>query len=74
MTLDLWFSPSDYYTYLATVMSLDEYVKDDLGNCITVRQKYLSNLDWNVVTPYMATGFGVAISIITSDDVLVVAK
>jgi hypothetical protein len=36
MTLDLWFRPSDYYTFLATNMSLKEP---------ELREKYLDNVN-----------------------------
>ena len=58
MTLDLWFRPSDYYTFLATNMSLKE---PDL------REKYLSNVDWYEPDPYFSHSFGVSLAVVTSD-------
>ena len=43
MTLDLWFRPSDYYTFLATNMSLKEP---------ELRETYLSDVDWAETIPY----------------------
>jgi lambda repressor-like predicted transcriptional regulator len=58
MTLDLWFRPSDYYTYLATNMSL----KDQ-----EMRKKYLQDVDWHETIPYFSHSFGVSLAAITSD-------
>lgn len=43
MVLDLWFRPSDYYTYLATNISLK-----DQG----LREKYLQGIDWHSPVRY----------------------
>ncbi len=58
MTLDLWFRPSDYYTFLATNMSLKEPV---------LREKYLVDVDWYEAVPYFSNSFGVSLAVITSD-------
>lgn len=58
MLLDLWFSPSDYYTFLATNMSL----KDP-----EIREKYLSDVDWYETVPYFSHSFGISLVVITSD-------
>ncbi len=58
MTLDLWFRPSDYYTFLATNMSLKEPA---------LREKYLSHVDWNETIPYFSHSFGVSLAVVTSD-------
>jgi hypothetical protein len=58
MTLDLWFRPSDYYTFLATNMSL----KDPL-----LREKYLANIDWFEPVPFFSHSFGVVLAIVTAD-------
>jgi len=58
MTLDLWFRPSDYYTFLATNMSLKEP---------ELREKYLSDVDWYDTIPHFSHSFGVSLAIITSD-------
>lgn len=58
MTLDLWFRPSDYYTFLATNMSLREPA---------LRVKYLANVDWAETIPYFSNSFGVSLAVVTSD-------
>jgi len=58
MMLDLWFSPSDYYTFLATNMSL----KDP-----AIREKYLSDVDWYETVPYFSHSFGTSLVVITLD-------
>src|SRR6266566_4086215 len=50
ITLDLWFRPSDYYTFLATNMSLNEPA---------LREKYLADVDWSEAVPYFSNSFGV---------------
>ena len=59
MTLDLWFRPSDYYTFLATNQSL----KDD-----TLREKYLKNADWQSPVRFFSNSFGVSLVIVTLDN------
>ncbi len=58
MTLDLWFRPSDYYTFLATNISLNEPL---------LREKYLKNIDWYETIPYFSHSFGTSLVVITSD-------
>ena len=58
MTLDLWFRPSDYYTFLATNMSL----KDP-----ALREKYLADVDWSETVPCFSHSFGVSLAVVTSD-------
>ncbi len=58
MTLDLWFRPSDYYTFLATNMSLREP---------ELREKYLSDVDWSEAVPNFSNSFGVSLTVVTSD-------
>jgi len=58
MTLDLWFRPSDYYTFLATNMSLNEPA---------LRGKYLADVDWSEAVPYFSHSFGVSLAVVTSD-------
>jgi transcriptional regulator with XRE-family HTH domain len=58
MTLDLWFRPSDYYTFLATNMSL---------NVPELRETYLLDVDWTEAVPYFSHSFGVSLAVVTSD-------
>jgi transcriptional regulator with XRE-family HTH domain len=62
MTLDLWFRPSDFYTFLATNMSLKEP---------ELREKYLANVDWREAVPYFSHSFGVSLAVITSDEYVI---
>ena len=59
MTLDLWFRPSDYYTFLATNKSLDDPA---------IRMKYLNEPNWYEPIPFFSNSFGVALVVITKDD------
>jgi len=74
LILDLWFRPTDYYSFLATSMSLDRYVTDDYGNRLTVREKYLKETNWDSVIPFLATSLGISVATITSDELLVIAE
>lgn len=65
MTLDLWFHPSDYYTFLATNMSLIEPA---------LREKYLAHVDWYEAVPYFSNSFGVSLAIVTSDGYTVFTR
>jgi DNA-binding XRE family transcriptional regulator len=58
MTLDLWFRPSDYYTFQATNMSLDDP---------SLREKYLKDVDWYETIPHFSHSFGISLVVITSD-------
>lgn len=59
MTLDLWFRPSDYYTFLATNKSLDDPA---------IRMKYLNEPNWYEPIPFFSNSFGVALVVVTKDD------
>jgi hypothetical protein len=65
MTLDLWFRPSDYYTFLATNMCLKEP---------ELREKYLSDVDWFETIPHFSHSFGVSLAVITSDGYAVFSQ
>jgi transcriptional regulator with XRE-family HTH domain len=58
LVLDLWFTPSDYYTFLATNMSLDDRL---------LRRKYLLAVDWSQPTPFFSNSFGTYLLVITAD-------
>lgn len=59
LALDLWFTPSDYFTFLATNMSLDDE---------KLRQKYLHDVDWSQPVPFFSNSFGVYLLGLTSDN------
>ncbi len=58
MTLDLWFRPSDYYTFLATNKSLDDP---------SIRAKYLKEPNWYEPIPLFSHSFGIALVVVTKD-------
>lgn len=66
--------PSDYYTFLATAMSLDEAIHTEEGKATTVRDKYLRSLDYASPMPEFASAFAIQTSMITSDGYFVVSK
>jgi hypothetical protein len=55
MTLVLWFSPSDYYSFLATNMSLQEP---------GIRKKYLAHVEWDEAIPLFSHSFN---TLLTAD-------
>ena len=59
LALDLWFTPSDYYTFLATNMALDD---PDL------RAKYLGAFEWYQPVPLFSHSFGVQLVVQTADN------
>lgn len=65
MTLGLWFSPSDYYTFLATSTSLQEP---------EIREKYLADVEWDEVIPLFAHSFSTLLTLITSDGYTILVQ
>ncbi|HYK08390.1 MAG TPA: hypothetical protein VEW42_02740 [Candidatus Eisenbacteria bacterium] len=65
LELHLWFRPTDYYTFLATDMSLNEE---------KVREKYFPNENWTQPEKYFANSFGVNLVVITKDEHIVLTK
>lgn len=60
LTLSLWFRPTDFHTFLATNISLDE---NDL------REKYISNVDWMTTPPkFFSNDFAVYLVVVTEDE------
>lgn len=72
--LNLQFRPSDYYTYLATAMSLDEPINIEQAKVITVRDKYLRNIRYETPIPEFASAFPINLNVITSDGYIVISK
>lgn len=58
MTLDLWFRPSDYYTFLATSSSLQEP---------EVRDRYLADAEWDDAIPLFAHSFSILLTVLSND-------
>lgn len=65
LELHLWFRPSDYYTFLATDMALDEK---------EMREKYFPEDQWTQPSKYFANSFGVNLVVITKDEHIVLTK
>lgn len=72
--LYLRFQPTDYYSFLATALSLWETVPSENGLSETVWERYLAKTDYQKPVPFMATSFGVNLAVVTSDGYLVIAK
>lgn len=71
--LFLRFKMTDYYTFLATAMSLNKLVPHN-GSSITLRDKYLRGVDLRIPKPYFATSFCVDLAVVTKDNYLVLSK
>jgi hypothetical protein len=71
--LALRFVPTDYYTFLATAMSLNELIDLDSGPA-TVRDVYVSGRDYRNPNPVIATSFGINIALVTSDHFLILVR
>lgn len=66
LALHLWFRPTDYYTFLATNISLD----DD-----TLRKTYIKDIDWTTTAvKYFSNDFAVYLMIITADEYIILPK
>jgi hypothetical protein len=65
LVLELFFKPSDYYTFLATNMSLDEE---------PLRAKYLREVDWLKPVKYFSNSFGINLAVITSDQQIIISQ
>lgn len=66
--------PSDYYTFLATSISLNDKIKTNQGTEVTVRERYLRSLQFNTPLPEFASALAINLSLITSDGFIVVSK
>jgi hypothetical protein len=66
--------PSDYYTYLATAVSLDEVIQTDDGKRITVRDKYLKRMHYASPKPEFASAFPINLTVITCDGYILISK
>jgi len=72
--LFLRFKNTDYYSFLATSMSLNQLVPDDKGSFISVRDKYLRGTDYRKPVAEIATSFAVNLAVVTKDGYLVIGK
>jgi hypothetical protein len=67
------FFPTDYFTFQATVMSLDVNLADPPA-VVTMRQKHLEGQDIADPKPFLANGFGVALTVITKDNKILLSR
>lgn len=66
LALHLWFRPTDYFTFLATNVSLDDK---------ELQKKYVTNVDWETTAvPYFSNDFALYLSIITADEYIILPK
>lgn len=70
LSISLTFRTSDYYSFLSTVMSLDENLLSAPAQ-LTLRQRYLLGQDVSNPVEFLAQGFGVALVAISSDDKMI---
>lgn len=70
LAVSLTFAPSDYYSFQATVVSLDANLLAPPA-VLNLRQKYLVGQELSRPIPFLAQGFGVALVAISSDDKLI---
>jgi hypothetical protein len=73
MEVTFTFRPTDYFTFQATVCSLDVNLMTPPAN-LTIRQKYLQGADLSRPISFLANGFGVAIAVVTVDKKTLIAK
>ena len=73
LELSLSLYKTDYYTFLATVGSLDCKLATPPA-VWTIRSAYLSDIDYSRPVPFLATGFGIALVVITRDNKIIVTK
>ncbi|TFD97075.1 hypothetical protein [Jeotgalibacillus sp. R-1-5s-1] len=67
----LHFKKSDYYSYQATVASLDQPIASD-GT--TIRQKYIDTIkDYQEPSPFLSQGVGIVLTVVTSDEKIVIS-
>jgi transcriptional regulator with XRE-family HTH domain len=64
LALDLWFGPSDYYTFLATNMSLNDPV---------IRSRYISE-EWDKPPRFFSNAFGVYLLVITRRNEVILTR
>ena len=65
------FCYSDYFNFLAAMRALDRPVPDERR---TFREKYLGDFQWHRPVPAFSSSFGVNVSVVTSDEKLVIRR
>lgn len=64
LALDLWFGPSDYYSFLATNMSLDDP---------SIRSRYISE-EWDQPPRFFSNAFGIYLLVATRDHQVILTR
>ncbi|WP_146747261.1 hypothetical protein [Thermogemmatispora tikiterensis] len=64
LALDLWFGPSDYYTFLATNMSLDDPA---------IRSRYISE-EWDQPPRFFSNAFGIYLLVVTRSNEVILTR
>lgn len=73
LKLTLTFRPTDYFTFQATVLSIDTNLVNPPA-FLTLRQKYIEGHDPSKPIVFLANGFGVVLVIITKDRKLILSR
>lgn len=73
LELTLVLRRSDYFSFQATVMSLDKNLMQPPAE-LTLRQRYLLGTDLTKPVPFLAQGFGVALVVISEDQKLIFSR
>ncbi|NUM45498.1 MAG: hypothetical protein HUU38_12410 [Anaerolineales bacterium] len=73
LEITLTFRPSDYFTFQATITSLDTNLLTPPA-VLTLRQKYLQGHELSNPIPFLSNGFGIALAVITKDKKLILTR
>jgi hypothetical protein len=73
LELTLALRRSDYFSFQATVMSLDRKLTSSPAGP-TIREKYLGGPDLIEPVPFLAQGFGVAVVVVSHDQKLLIGR
>jgi len=73
LTLDLRFGPSDYYTFQATNMSLNEKVSKNNKKRL-LRGIYLKDVKWDKPVKFFSNSFGINLTVVTEDNYVIFTK
>ncbi|MFN8529913.1 MAG: toll/interleukin-1 receptor domain-containing protein [Anaerolineae bacterium] len=69
--IDMWFGPTDYFTFLATNALLLDQEDSDTAALI---ERYFVDADWNTPIRYFSNSFGINLAVITSDQKVILAQ
>lgn len=80
LEINLWFGPTDYFTYRATNVGLDsEYVLAlDRSRPVSLREKYFPDVVWSSPSlqpvPFFGSGFGMNCCLISGENKMILVK